>query len=161
VIAPSQRRTGDRRRKAARWALLGLLAISFLYFLYRGPYRALNGLDGEDLSMIYAATRAWIAGSNPYDPQVLSDVSVSAGVAIGPAWSLHPPPTLALLAPLAALPWPVAEKVSALADVLLQLICIAMVMSLADLRLREPRGLLFLAFAFALAPFHTAMRRDS
>jgi uncharacterized membrane protein len=157
VITTSQSREGDRPRKAALWALLGLLAMSCLYFLFRGPYRALDGLDGEDLTGLYAATLAWIAGNNPYDPQVLADMSVGAGIDLGPAWSLHPPPTFVLLAPLAAMPWAVAEKVSALANILLQLVSIAMVMSLADLRPRQPRGLLFLAFAFALAPFHTAI----
>ena len=139
------------------WVPLGLLVLSCLYFLYRGPYRAWDGFDGRDLSVFYTASRAWLDGASPYDPQTLRGVSVGTAVGLEAVPSLNPPTTFALLAPLAVLPWPDAERVALAVNFALVVACLVMVMSLADLRLREPRGLLFAAFVIALAPFHTAI----
>lgn len=154
---PSRAATWLRDRRVVTLSLLLLLAAASLYFVVRGPLRAWTDLDDQDITGLYAAARSWLGGLDPYDGQVLEDVSEAAGMRLGPAWSLHPPTTFVLLSPLAALPWPLAEKLVVIVNVLLQLASIAMAMSVTGLRLRQPRGLLFVCFALALAPFHTAM----
>jgi hypothetical protein len=144
-------------RRALTWGLLALLAAAGLYFAYRGPYRALAGMDGRDLTVFYTATRAWIDGTDPYDRDVLAGIATQAGIRIEPTWSLNPPTTFVILTPLAILPWPVAETASVVTNVLLAAACVAMAMSLAGLSLRQPRGVLFAALAVGLAPFHTAI----
>ena len=139
------------------WVPVGLLVLSIVYFAVRGPLRAWAGMDDRDLTMLYLAAQAWLHGLDPYDGAVLRDLAAANHMGIGAAWSLHPPTTYVLLWPVAILPWPVVEKVSVIANVLLELGCLAMAMSVAGLRLREPRGVLFVAFGLALAPFHTAI----
>jgi len=144
-------------RKAVLWVLVGLVAMSCLYSLNRGPYRAWDGIDGRDLNVFYTASQAWFYGSNPYDSQNLYELFVGAGGNVAPGASVNPPTTFVLLAPWAVLPWPMAVVVSIFLNVLLAAASVATVMSLAHLRVSEPRGLLFLAFAFALASFHTSI----
>jgi uncharacterized membrane protein len=144
-------------RRAGHASLLLLLVAASLYFIVRGPFRAWSDLDDQDITGLFAATRGWLGGLDPYDGRVLEELSEAAGMRLGPAWSLHPPTTFLLLTPLAGLPWPVAEKVAVIVNVLLQFASIAMAMSVTGLRLRQTRGLLFVCFALALAPFHTAI----
>ena len=145
------------RTKRAWWSGLLLAAMAALYFVYRGPYRALGGIGEKDLNVFYAASRAWMQGTNPYDAGNLSSVFATSGFNIVPDVSLNPPTTFVLLAPWAALPWPLATTLSIALNVLLSIVSIAIVMSVAELRLEEPRGILFLAFGVALAPFHTTI----
>jgi glycosyl transferase family 87 len=133
------------------------LGIAFVYFAIRGPMRAWLDLDGHDLPFIYVASRAWLQGVDPYDGTLLAVLGAGTGVRIGPGWSLHPPTTYLLVAPFAALPWPLAEKVAVVANVVLEVATIALAMSIARLSLLQPRGILFVAFALALAPVHTTI----
>jgi len=141
--------------KAIWWLLVGLVALSCAYFLYRGPYRAWQ--HTVDLNTFYSASQAWLNGSNPYDTLNLSNLFRQAGGVIDPAVSLNPPLTFVLMAPLAMLPWPVAEAAWTILNLLLVAVCLWMVMAVARVSIREPRGLLFLSFAIALAPFHTSI----
>ncbi len=141
--------------RAGRWVLLGLLALAFAYFLYRGPIRAWQ--HTIDLNTFYSATRAWLEGTNPYETANLGAILRQAGGTVTPALSVNPPQTFVLLAPWAVLPWGLAEASWTILNVVLVVACLWLAMSLAGLSAREPRGLLFLIFAVALAPFHTSI----
>src|SRR5690349_14962632 len=145
------------RERAGRWLPALLLAAGAAYFVMRGPVRALAGMDGRDLTVFYTATRAWLQGFDPYDHAVLADVAGAAGIVTEPSRSLNPPTTFPLLAPWAALPWPLAQPVWTALEVVLVGVCLVTAMKLAGLRAGEPRAWLFLGFGLALAPFHTAI----
>ena len=145
------------RALAVRWLPPLLLAAGGLYFVLRGPVRALAGMDGRDLTVFYTATRAWLAGRDPYDRAVLGDLARSAGISIEPSRSLNPPLAFPLLAPWAALPWDLAWPAWVAIEVALVSACLAAALALARLRPAEPRGWLLLAFGLSLAPFHTAI----
>ena len=135
--------------------LLVLLALACAYFLYRGPIRAWQ--HTIDLSTFYSASRAWLAGSNPYDAANLSTIFQQAGGTLTPALSINPPETFVLMALLSVLPWALAEGTWTILNVALVALCVGMAMSLAHLNVRSTRGLLFLGFALALAPFQTSI----
>ena len=135
--------------------LVALLLAAAAYGFVRGPARAWRGTI--DLDVFYSASRAWLLGTNPYDNANLNAVFRAAGGEKPLDLSLNPPVTFVVLAPLAALPWGVAEKAWTLLNVLLTGLCLLVGASLAGLRLGQRRTTFFLAFALALAPFHTAI----
>ncbi len=54
-------------------------SLALLFFLDRGPYRAIRFSTTGDFSTVYAAARCWIHGTNPYDRASLKAELVSAG----------------------------------------------------------------------------------
>jgi hypothetical protein len=142
--------------RGLRYAVLAsMLIASCAYFFIRGPYRAVRG--AIDLRVFYSASRAWLLGRNPYEGRDLNAVLREAGgLSVGRP-SVNPPVTFVVLAPLAALPWPAADKAWIVLNVLLTGACLLAIASLLGLRLSETRTIFFLAFALALAPFHTAI----
>ena len=138
-----------------RAALVAALVVVSAYFFVRGPYRAWRGTI--DLHVFYSASRAWLLGRNPYDSRDLDAVFRDAGGTRVRDLSLNPPVTFVLLAPLAAVPWPVAEKAWTVLNVLLTGACLWALASHLGFRRGETRTALFVAFALALAPFHTAI----
>ncbi len=141
--------------RAVRWVLVVLLALAFGYFLYRGPIRAWG--HTIDLNTFYAASRSWLDGSNPYDAANLEAIFRATGAAVAPGLSVNPPLTFVLLAPLSVLPWAAFEATWTILNVVGVIGSLWLAMSLAGLSIREPRGLLFLILAIALAPFHTSI----
>ena len=81
------------------------------WFLYRGPYRAIRYSTTGDFSTVYAATRCWLHGSNPYQPAALKAELRAAGapVAIENDQDINPsvylPAALPWVVPFALLPW--------------------------------------------------------
>jgi len=104
-----------RERRSVRAALV-VVALGAAVLLWRGPIRALS--NSTDFSIVYGSARAWLTGGNPYDAAEIGRAWLAAG---GPAERspaqfesavfLYPPPALALLSPIAAIPWPVAKIV--------------------------------------------------
>jgi hypothetical protein len=135
--------------------LVALLLAAAACGFVRGPARAWRGTIVLDV--FYSASRAWLLGTNPYDNANLNAVFRAAGGEKPLDLSLNPPVTFVVLAPLAALPWGVAEKAWTLLNVLLTGLCLLVGTRLAGLRLGQRRTTFFLAFALALAPFHTAI----
>jgi len=140
---------------AGHATLVALMFVAAAYGFVRGPARAWRGTI--DLDVFYSASRAWLLGTNPYDEANLNAVFRAAGGQKPLDLSLNPPVTFVLLAPLAALPWGVAEKGWTVLNVVLTGACLWALASLVGLRLGQPRTTFFLAFALALAPFHTAI----
>ncbi len=146
---------GARGRDAGHAGLVAMLLVAAAYGFVRGPVRAWQGTI--DLDVFYSASRAWLVGTNPYDDANLNAVFRAAGGTKPLDLSLNPPVTFVLLAPLAALPWGVAERAWTILSVLLAGASIWALAGLVGFRLGQPRTTFFLAFALALAPFHTAI----
>jgi len=117
-------------------------------------------------------TRAWIRGIDPYSPKSLlelwpaeatqfeflrrevADGSILAKRGIPTAYPLT---CFFLLAPLAWLPWPVANAVWAALNVAMFASMIWALISLTDLGRNRKRTYAFVICALALAPFHTGI----
>jgi hypothetical protein len=99
------------------------LTISLLLFLYRGPYRAIQRVVSGDFATVYAATRCWMAGTNPYDHTQVMKEFIAAG---GPKEliphsdfrpSVYFVTAMPSVAPVAWLPWRPANIVWAVLSV--------------------------------------------
>src|SRR4051812_41064306 len=100
---------------ARRALLILLLVLGCAVFAYRGPLRAMGPGGNYDFTLIYGSARAWLTEGRPYETDAVSRAWQSGGgppardpTAVRGAGTLvYPPPTFPLLAPFAALPWPV------------------------------------------------------
>jgi hypothetical protein len=130
-------------------------------FIVRGPVRFLRqSSDWNDLVPVYVPSRAWLLGANPYSPNVYADLwTRTFGKPWSPAaarsYAVYPLSTFVLLSPLAALPWPVAQKVAAALGVLLVGAMIVCLVRFANLT--NEAACLFAAATLALAPIHTGL----
>jgi hypothetical protein len=92
-----------------------LFSLSLVFFLERGPYRALHESRTGDFATIYAAARSWIHQENPYARTDVTRELESAGAPAGLIReqdrhvSAYPISVMPLLAPLAWLPWRTAN----------------------------------------------------
>ncbi len=92
------------------WIALSLLGC-LIWFVDRGPYRAIRYSTTGDFSTVYAAARCWFHGSNPYDRTALKHELAVVGAApdlqqdqeINP--SVYLPSALPWIASIAWLPW--------------------------------------------------------
>ena len=90
-----------------RWLWRVLFIAAMLYFVVRGPWRAIH--DSGDFLLVFTAARCWLHGANPYAPADLAVAAQAAGIQVTAAHfvtnpSVYLPPALALLSPLALLP---------------------------------------------------------
>jgi hypothetical protein len=137
-------------------------ALSFLFFLLRGPYRALHASVSIDFAVNYASSRLWLQGRNPYDPALLKAEFIGPArgpAAIAPKYATQPavyPPTMfALIAPIAWLPWNAANWIWCLASTALVLLSLRKILAASKL----PVGA-YWAMAAALtafSPTHTGL----
>jgi len=88
----------------AFWILL-LFAVGLVFFVDRGPYRAIRFSTTGDFSSLYAAARCWAHGANPYDRAALKSelANASAPPDIQSDQDINPSVYLP-----AAMPWAVA-----------------------------------------------------
>lgn len=94
------------QRKRLHVALLTLLILFGLLFVWRGPVRGITG--GQDLAHLYVASTLWLEGGNPYDGEQCVACLDRAGHAdpqIVRYGSYYPPPTIASLVPLGLVDW--------------------------------------------------------
>jgi hypothetical protein len=152
-------------RRRIGWILLvALILAAAAEFGVRGLWRALS--DTQDLAVIYASTRAFQTGHNPYDP-----------AAMQAAWreanhnhpnpsdpppidlALYPPSTYLLLSPLALLDWTAAR----FAWLFLNLIAVAaLIVTLTRFRpyrLSPAKSALTAAFILGFGPIQTAIAK--
>lgn len=148
----------NRALKIFLWILIFAAGIEFVL---RGPVRFLQPIDWNDLAQNYAASRLWLRGQNPSNPEnfvALWQQEVHSTIAVTVRTRLAPPlGTMLLLSPIAALPWHAAKiawTIVLLAAFAFSVLALARV---GSLRLAEPRTLAFIAGALALAPFHTGI----
>jgi hypothetical protein len=107
-------------------ALVALLIVGSLVFLWRGPVRgAFNG--HHDFALIYGSARAWLVGGDPYTAEDVRAAWAGARGTVdrdpmGTRESnvlLYPPGAFVVLSPVAALPWPLANAAWAIANTVL------------------------------------------
>ncbi|HYA18804.1 MAG TPA: glycosyltransferase family 87 protein [Bryobacteraceae bacterium] len=134
-----------------------VLILAAVYFVVRGPVRFFT--EGGDFLTLFASSRSWLHGENPYTSGSLMASAVAAGASVPAEQFVATPPTylptaLLVYAPLAALPWSIANGLWF--AILLGAFGWAAVMTsrLAG-GLTAPLASLLLAFA----PVHTAFAR--
>jgi|GEM_PF-1336028 len=158
-----------------RWRALVyfLFVLACGEFLVRGPARALGPNSGfNDFLSPYIQSRAWVRGIDPYDPQSLLELWPSGATRfqfLSPEASdgsilvkrgiptAYPPTTFAVIAPLTLLPWPIANLVWTGINIFLFAWMLLALVSLTRIPRNGPCLYLFIAFALALAPFHTGL----
>ena len=128
----------------------------------RGPARYLQPTNWNDLAQNYAATRLWLRGQNFAKPENFvalwrDEVGSTLGANTVRAHLAPPLGTLVLMAPIGALPWPVAKIVWLAVLVTAFGLTVWSLAKAAGFRLHELRTLAFIAGCFALAPFHTGI----
>ena len=157
--------------------LLGILLLcAGAEFVVRGPVRFAHAASFNDYISPYVQTRAWMQGEDPYSSQDLvrlwppdadHPVFLSRELADGSLVlkrgipTAYPLPAFVLNAPIASLPWHIAQPVWLVITLLSFVVTVASVMSVAKLLPWARRSFVFLALALALAPFHTALAAGS
>jgi hypothetical protein len=142
-------------------------------FMVRGPVRAVRtATQFNDFLSPYIQASAWVHGLDPYSPQVLlklwpaqalhfnflpKEVANGTLVANRGIPTAYPITALVLVAPFSALPWNVAYAVWLATNLVLFSVTVCVLLFLAGVSYREPTGILLMAAALALAPFHTGI----
>jgi hypothetical protein len=113
MCTPSEREPGEGGTAVLRVLML-LAAIGAVLLVWRGPIRGVS--NSADFAIVYGSARAWLTGRNPYDAAEIGRAWLGAGgpadrspAVLESAVFLYPPPTFAMLAPIAALPWAAAK----------------------------------------------------
>lgn len=122
-------------------------------------------VQSDDFILIYTPARALLLGENPYDRAAIDRVWDEAGGPVDRRPSnredgalIYPLTTLAMLAPFAAMPWPLAKDVWLIANVTCFVAIVSVIANLAGFKVGERRMWVFLALALAFMPVHTTIR---
>jgi hypothetical protein len=153
-------------RSRPLWILAVLVGVLGTFtFTTRGVLAAfdLQRSGNADWRLVYAASRAWLVGELPYDAaSVRSAFDAAAGDSRQDAMNtrtsevlVYPPPALAALSPLAALPWRIAAPLWTVLSIAMYAGAIALLAAIAGLR--GPWRLLFAGLALLLCPMHTLL----
>ncbi|MBL9032799.1 MAG: DUF2029 domain-containing protein [Phycisphaerae bacterium] len=150
-------------RRALNLASWAFLLLASAWFTYRGPV-FLASAGNYDFNLVYASSRAWLVGLNPYDRDHVQQAWLAAQGPpnvhpLGPRPSavlLYPPSAFAALTPFAALPFPIARALWSAANVACILGGILIIARLAGLAGAPSR--VFAAIALAFWPTLSALR---
>jgi hypothetical protein len=161
------------RKQLQPWVVGALLLLAAGWFVVHGLARVHYG-GSSDIRTIYASTRAWLKGQDPYDYERLEQVLRDAGYDAlpesaehphawpSPRWQpvVYPPTTLVLLAPLGWLTYRQVVVAWAALNLVLTGSLIAVLIRVAGLNwTRHDRlyvGLLG-AWLLALGPLHSSL----
>ncbi len=142
-----------------------LMAAGAGLFAWRGPAfvaRESPMWGNRDFCLIYASVRAWIEGKNPYEERDVRAAFLNAGTPQRDPMSdrvsavlVYPPGAYGLIGALCLLPWALASTCWWILNTGCYIVAIRAVQSLA--RLRGSAALALWAWAFFLAPAHTAV----
>jgi hypothetical protein len=149
-----------------------LLLASLAEFAFRGPLRAFHAMGWNDFLSPYIQAKAWTAGRDPYSAQNL--VSLWPSDNERPIWvdreaangtlefkrgmpTPYPIPSFVMIAPFTAFPWRVALSLWIVICTIAVALSPIALLSICGCSLFDLRSQLFLAAAFALAPFHTGL----
>jgi hypothetical protein len=169
---------GQKRqwRNGSNIVLGVLILLAGAECLWRGPVRFAQASNFNDFISPYVQSRNWIRGIDPYSPQNLvsgwppdakkkefldRDLADGSLVRKRGIPTAYPLPALVLIAPLAILPWTIADILWLAISLAAYVVTILSVRSLANLSWTDRRTYFFLAFALALAPFHTGLAAGS
>lgn len=140
------------------WALL---AISAAYLAWRGIARGLA--TSFDLTVGFAAGKAWLQGLDPYDPAVLGRVlaATSAGAdtvnQLDTLRNVYVPTTLPLYVPLGLFDWLTARTFMVGLNTVASLGIAFGLCRIVGLSLAGPSAIGLIALVLAFAPLHTSM----
>ncbi len=104
------------RAGSRKWWRMTAVAICLLFFLDRGPYRAIRFSTTGDFSTIYAAARCLLHGENPYERAALKSELFEAGASAGIQSdqdvnpSVYLPSALVWMCMLGVFPWATANS---------------------------------------------------
>lgn len=140
-----------------RGALLVLaIVLGFVYWLMRGPMRALDRLI--DFPTFYSASRLWLKGANPYDGEQIQAAFIAAhGGDQTVLLSVNPPGLFPLMSPLSALPYPAAQMTMIALSLLATVATVLIIANLAGIQLSRKRQGLLLLGVLLLSPIHTSI----
>ena len=151
------------RRIATRLALAAAVLMAAGVFAVRGPVYAWN--RGADFVLVYGPARALLYGANPYDAADIDRVWAEAGGPFEQRPStredgalIYPLTTLAMFAPLAALPWSAAQHAWVITNVMFLAIVVLTTARLAGFCFGRNRWCAFTAAALLFMPVHTTIR---
>ncbi len=140
---------------------IALFAVCLLFFVDRGPYRAIRYSTAGDFSTVYAAARCWLHGANPYDRTALKNELAASGApaAIQHDQDINPsvylPSAMPWMAPFAALPWASSHTVWTL--LLVAVFTLSVYVLVAHSRLRAGEGWLAWAAALLFSPTYVGI----
>ena len=142
-------------------AAAALLVLALTWFALRTGPRA--GYWQWDFGVINQASRAWLAGQNPYDENALRRAWRASPVEgwlehIDHVESLLPPPTLALMSPTALLPRRAGMIAWHALQWTLLIATIAALCSVVQLRQTDARALALAAGVFLLGPVQSGVQ---
>lgn len=159
-----------------RVVLAILVLLAGTEFLLRGPVRFAQHRDFNDFISPYIQTGAWLQGTDPYSPANLvrlwpagaerpdflaTDLAEGSLVYKRGIPTAYPLTCFVLLAPIAILPWHIAQALWLLVSLLAYSATVLSLLSLTNLRRSPQSTYAFLALALALAPFHTGLAAGS
>jgi len=140
-----------------RWLWRVIFIAAAIYFVVRGPWRAVH--DSGDFLLVYTAARSWLHGVNPYIAADLAITARNGGIpltetdfVISP--SVYLPPALTLLTPLALLPWAVAKTIW-----LACLLALTLWNVVVFARLAKQWAVPVASFLLAFAPVHSGFSK--
>ena len=153
---------GPARHRIVWTLLIALILAAAAELGVRGFWRALS--DTGDFAVVYASTRAFEAGANPYDASALQaawleanhnqpDNSNSLDLA------LYPPATYLLLSPLALLDWAHVRWAWLLINLIAVAVLVLALTRYAPDKLSPARAACATAFILAFGPIHTAIAK--
>jgi hypothetical protein len=145
------------------WSLLALFAAGMGLLLLRNVRHAVSLAGSGDLTTVFAASRAWLHGGDPYDQQQLLREWYAAGgsKAVEPdpdhTPSVYPPSTFVLVAPVAQFSWPSARLIWVVLDVAVLAAMIVVLPSLAGVSWTDPRAVALAGGVIALGPLRNGV----
>ncbi|MCC7407672.1 MAG: DUF2029 domain-containing protein [Phycisphaeraceae bacterium] len=132
---------------------------ALVWFTIHGPYNGL--LNSSDLRLIYAQSRAWLEGRNPYHHEDLFTVLINQGVDVAGAmprdhWpAIYPPTMHPLIAPLALMPWPAARVTWILVNLAVLVGTVVLLWRWVGWSIDDPRGRWLILITLLFWPLHT------
>jgi hypothetical protein len=163
-MMPRDRQHRSSTQRVLVVLLWALLAFGSATFVVRGTWKAISG-GNYDFVLIYSSARAWLHGGNPYEKEDVSRAWLSSGgpaerdpmIPRGPATLVYPPPAMAVLAPIAALPWKPASFLWAMGNTALAVFSLLALGSVAQLSRTGRLALASLGMCMAPLVTNTAL----
>ena len=159
-----------------RLVLAALILLAGTELLWRGPVRFAQHRDFNDFISPYIQAGAWVEGTDPYSPANLvrlwpsgakrpdflaKDLADGSLVYKRGIPTAYPLTCFVLLAPIAILPWHIAQAFWLIVSLLAYSATVLSLVVLTGLR-RSPQSMYaFLAITLALAPFQTGLAAGS
>jgi glycosyl transferase family 87 len=133
IFSTLESRRHDIFRVPARLGLL-LFCVVAIYFVIRGPWRAIGSINSYDFASVYGASRCWLHGENPYDMRLVSREVHDSGDDPASLPNTDPPPSvylptaLPVIASVAWLPWKAARLVWSLLSIGVFLLSVVLIL---------------------------------